>query len=325
MRYKIFLLCIAFCVLAIVLMPHFGQFNKKDTSSQKEILCSTFAMSLITRNVVKDCNLSVHLMLPANMGCPHDYMMTPQDMLQITNADVLVINGLGMENFLTLECIQGKTIIDSSKGIKDILYYVDHENLHNHHEHHEHHEHHSQECTHEHEHHGINPHMFASPHMVGQLAMNIANGLAEKYPQFKEKLLANAIEYKEKMDSLHREFCNSIKNIPNRRIIAQHGSLDYLARDINLEIVAFLQESKGDTISAANMIKIVHLIKEKNVAVICTEPQYSPALVETIASEAKISTVSVDPVATGIDNAPLDYYIKIMKQNIKNLSSVLNQ
>ena len=167
--------------------------------------------------------------------------------------------------------------------------------------------------------------MFASPHMVGKLAINIANGLAEKYPQWKERLLKNATEYKEKMDALHKEFCDVTKNISNRRIIAQHGSLDYLARDINLEIIAFLQESQGDTISASNMIKIVNLIKEKNVAVICTEPQYSTDLANTIASEAKISTVSIDPVATGIENPPLDYYIQVMKQNIKNLSSVFNQ
>ena len=65
------------------------------------ILASTFPMYQIVRNITQGVDgVEVELMIPAQMGCPHDYALTPQDMTKLARAEVLVINGLGLEEFL---------------------------------------------------------------------------------------------------------------------------------------------------------------------------------------------------------------------------------
>lgn len=59
-------------------------------------------------------------MLPAQAGCPHDYALTPQDMSKLAQADILVLNGLGLEAFLGSPSARAQKelhTIDSSKGI----------------------------------------------------------------------------------------------------------------------------------------------------------------------------------------------------------------
>ncbi len=51
----------------------------------KIILCSTFPVYQITRNVAQGGDpAAIRLMLPASMGCPHDYVLSPQDMQQLS-------------------------------------------------------------------------------------------------------------------------------------------------------------------------------------------------------------------------------------------------
>jgi zinc/manganese transport system substrate-binding protein/zinc transport system substrate-binding protein len=54
-----------------------------------------------------------------------------------------------------------------------------------------------------------------------------------------------------------------------------------------------------------------------------TEPQYPPRLGQTIAREAGIGAGSLDPVASGPDDAPLDYYERTMRGNVAALRKAL--
>ena len=107
-------------------------------------------------------------MLPANMGCPHDYVLTPDDMRTLSKANILVINGLGMESFLTnaLKKVNPKIKqVDSSKGMKNLIPL------------------HEEEGGHDHAHaSGMNPHLFASPRQAAQIVRNIAQTLSELDP-----------------------------------------------------------------------------------------------------------------------------------------------
>ena len=93
------------------------------------MLCTTFPVYQITQNVAQGRKgVDVQLMLSAQLGCPHDYVLTPQDMKKITAADVLVVNGLGLEEFLGAPTKNAKPdlkIVDSSNGISDLLKYDD--------------------------------------------------------------------------------------------------------------------------------------------------------------------------------------------------------
>lgn len=301
-------------------------------SEKQTIICSTYPIFQITRNIVVGLNgITVQLMIPAALGCPHDYALTPQDMQKLAKADVMIVNGLGMEEYLGAPVEKANPrikVIDSSVGIKEILQYAEddeHEDEHhdtghggNGHEN-------KGEAghDHDHEHSGANPHLFASPRMVGLLALNIADELSQLDPAGAGTYLANAKVYAAKMNALADEFSALGKRLKNNRIVTQHGVFDYLARDMGLEVVAVVQEHGGQAPSAAEILTIVKTIRGKKAGAVFTEPQYPAKVGQTIAREAGIVTATLDPVANGPENASLDYYETVMLQNLQILAKSL--
>lgn len=291
-------------------------FSLQPLSAQqiKKVVCSTFPIYQITRNVTKNCQaFKISLMLPSQLGCPHDYILTPQDMSRLAKADVLVINGLGMEEFLGKIVKQhGKQlpIIDSSAGIKGTI------NVNGPHT-----------CSahcHDHAHKKAtkNPHLFTSPSMRTKLAMNIATELARIVPSEKKRLMQNAATYAAKMNALAKKMQVLGKTLKNSRIAQQQGTFDYLARDMGLTIVATLQ-THGQEPSAAELFKLMKSFKKNKAAIILTQPQYPSRIAKILGKETGIPVAVLDPGATGPANAPLNYYETIMKNNMHALKQIL--
>ena len=278
------------------------------------ILCSTFPIYQITRNVTKGRSAAqVELMIPAQLGCPHDYALTPQDMRALAQADLMVINGLGLEEFIGPSIKQANpriTIIDSSIGVTETIDYADGPGP-------------GEDDHAVHEHQGINPHLFVSPRLVAQITMNIADGLARFDPEGSEVYRKNGEAYAREMTRLGQEVAALGPHLKNRRILTQHGVFDYLARDLGLRVVAVVQAHAGQQPSAAEMLAIIKTAKENKAGAIFSEPQYPVQVVETIAQEAGIKSATLNPVATGPENAPLDYYAKTMRTNLATLQSTL--
>ena len=322
-----------------ILSIGFGMLPALDATSvsaaalSKRILCSTFPIYQITRNVTQGRDaVSVELMLPAQLGCPHDYALTPQDMKKLSRADVLIVNGQGMEEFLGAPVRKANSklrVIDSSSGIQEVLRYTE-EKEHDHghtkkinakekqagHAH-------SPHDAEQHHHEGINPHLFTSPKMAAKLARNIADGLSKVDPDGAAIYAKNVQQYADKLNALADDFAALGNTVKNNRIITQHGVFDYLARDMGLEVCAVVQAHAGQEPSAAEMLEIIQAAKEKKVAAVFTEPQYPARVGQTIAREAGILTATLDPVATGPENAPLDYFETIMRQNMVILKETL--
>ncbi len=304
---KINMLSFLFFLIAGITVP-------AHATNKYRILATTFPIYQITRNIVKDSqNTQTELMLPTQLGCPHDYALTPQDMKKLANADILVINGLGMEEFVGAPIKKANakiTLIDSSAGIKEII-----EN---------------KGCEHEHngeQKHcccgkGVNPHLFASPRMAAKLARNIAEGLGKANPKEKDLYRKNALAYAQKLNRLADEMLALTKRLKNNKIVQPHGAFDYLARDAKLEIVATML-AHGQQPSAAGLRFLVKTIKNSQAGAIFTEPQYPSKVGSTLSKETGLPVAVLDPVATGTEDAPLDYYETVMRHNMKTLEQAL--
>lgn len=103
-------------------------------AAKLRVLCSTFPIYLFARNVVAGReNIHLGLLISAAMGCPHDYVLTPQDVQALASADVLIVNGLGMEEFLggpLKKANPALKVVDSSAGLGDLLTMEGHEHAH---------------------------------------------------------------------------------------------------------------------------------------------------------------------------------------------------
>ena len=270
--------------------------------AQTRVLATTFPVYQIVRNITQN--------VPA--GCPHDYALTPQDMSKLAQADILVLNGLGLEAFLGSPSARAKKelhTIDSSKGISGLLPYTDAEATHEEHE--------------GHHHGGMNPHLFASPRMAAQMTRSIAGQLADLNPANAATYWANAENYARTLDALADEFAALGGTLKKNRIITQHGVFDYLARDMGLDVVAVIQADDTQAPSASDMMKLIKAIRSQHVGAIFTEPQYPDKVAATLSRETGVATAKLDPVATGPAIAPLDYYEKTMRANLHTLESTL--
>lgn len=323
---RLSLLACVLTLLTVAVMPT-GGMAAGDQKAAIRVLVSTFPVYQFTRNItIGSERVQVELMIPAQMGCPHDYALTPQDMQKLAEAQVFVVNGLGLEEFLGQPLQTANPalqVVDSSAGITDVLHYGDEDGEEEEGHHHGHgHDHHHDHDGHVH-HAGPNPHLFASPRMAALQVANIARALTTLAPEEGELFNRNAQAYVQKLEALDAAFRQLGKRLANTRIVTQHGVFDYLARDMGLEIVAVIASHPGQEPSAAEVLELVQTIREKKAGALFTEPQYPDAMGKTLARESGIAIAVLDPVANGPEEAGLDYYEKTMRTNLQTLADTL--
>lgn len=260
------------------------------------VLVTTFPLFQIARNVTAGRDgIALELLLPAAAGCPHDYALTPEEMRRLARADALIINGLGMEEFLAaaLERVGGGIdVFDTSTAVSGGLRMEG------------------------------NPHLFSSPLAQGEIAAGMAEYFAELDPEGAAAYRANAERYAGEMRALAQEMKAALETFPNRRVLAQHGTFDGLARDTGLEIVGDVDETDAGA-SAARMRELARMIREKDVAAVIVEPQFSPRAGELLARETGIPVVLLDSGATGSEDDPPDSFAARMRENLDALARAL--
>ncbi len=296
-----------------------------------KILCTTFPMYIFTQNITKNVPVEVELLLSSELGCPHSYSLSPKDMQRIATANILVINGLGMEEFLGAPIKRANSkldILDSSLGVlenegsKDTNILQEHDHFLEHSDNCEHL--HSENCEHLHNS-LINPHLFTSPRLAISIAKNIAKGLSTKTPEYAMEYQKNAQIYIQELEKLLKEMNEISLKLQERKIVTHHNIWEYFTQDMKLEVVAVIMDFAiaGKEPSASQMIQIVKKINAFQVKAIFTEPQYSNKVAKRIAQESKVPLAVLDPMTTGPQNPPLDYYQIIMRNNFTVLKNVL--
>ena len=165
--------------------------------------------------------------------------------------------------------------------------------------------------------------MFASPRLAARICQNIAAALAEADPEGAAVYARNAAAFAARLDALAAECDTVSRNLRSRKIVTEHGVFDYFARDCGLEVVAVVEETPGQEPAAARMLELVAAIRRAGAVALFTEPQYPVRVGRTIAREAGIPDAVLDPVASGPDNAPLDYYERVMRENFDTLARTI--
>lgn len=288
-------------------------------SSARVLTATVFPVWLLLLEVAQDVpGTEVTLLLPAGSGCPHDYAMTPADRRTLARADVLVMNGLGLEGFLghaakrhTLLKPDASVVI-AAHGLSGLLPSEGSCGGHSHSAHA------AEPCS-------ANPHLFASPSMMAGMARSIAAQLSAVDAPHAQLYTANAEKVALRLEALAAECRKVGERLKTRTIIAQHSAFDYLAQDIGLTIAARIQTHEGQEPSARGMLDLVRLIRAKGVAAVATEPQYPARAGRTLAAETGIPCISLDPAANGPEqlDQPLDWYENLMRTNLRTLEQAL--
>lgn len=246
----------------------------------------------------------VENLLPPGVG-PHDYSFTPTDAVRLHEADVLIINGLGLEEWLEglLATVRrpGLAIIEASRGIEPLPIPEA-----GHHEEAHHHE-------------GLwDPHVWLDPLRAVQQVENIRDGLAAADPSNKETYEENARRAVERLQSLHAEIRASTAGFKRREILTFHAAFQYFARRYGLEVVAVVEPAPGKEPTPKFLAHLYQVVRHHRLTVIYTEPQFRTRLAEVLARDLGIETAVLDPGVTG----PLrpEAYETFMRENLRVLS-----
>ena len=268
--------------------------------AEVRVLASFLPVYLFAENVVGDVSgVSLELLLPASMGDPHDYALTPGDLRKIAAADLFLANGYGLEEFLGAPVRKANPrirIVESAEGVPPLR-------------------------AGKSGHGGINPHTWVSPRNAILQVRNIEKALSAVSPGNAPAFRRNADAYVASLSALAADFDSAARRFRNRNIVTFHNVFHYLARDLGLTVVGEIEETPGQEPSAGEVGKLIRVIREKKAAAVFWEPQYPKRLAEIIAVEAGVPSRALDPVSTG-STAP-SAYEDVMRQNLRTLVEVL--
>ena len=281
-------------------------------SSQKlQVVTTILTTTLFTKAVAGDC-AQVSSLLPAGADS-HAHQARPQDVASLGKAQVLVINGLGMESFLepVLKGAENKELItiDSSYGIKPLA--MQEEGDHGHgHDHHEHgHAHGDGEEA-------VNPHVWLDPTLAAKQVETIRDGLMKADPSCADGYRNRADAYITKLQQLDSELAAELAPFQGRTVVSFHEALPYFTRRYGLSDEALVTLPE-DQPSPADVQRINQVLKANNIAGVLTEPGGGSAALQSLAKDLNLRLKVFDPlelVPEASKRTP-ELYIEVMRRN----------
>ncbi|NJM71716.1 MAG: zinc ABC transporter substrate-binding protein [Scytonema sp. RU_4_4] len=288
-----------------------------------KVVTTFLPMYMFTKAVVGNA-ADVEILVPPGTEV-HEYQSTPENVKAIATANVLVENGLGLEEFLdsTIKNAQNPklSVIDASKNIQPLNEISPVEKTSKKEEEHD-HEHDEKSGTkaaeHDHEHAEGNPHVWLDPVLVKQQVANIRDGLIAADPANKATYEANTAAYIKQLDNLNSEFQQTLQKTPSCTFITFHDAFPYLAKRYNIKQVAVV-EIPEDQLAPADVQNAVNAVKKYKVKALFSEPGVDNKLLTSLSKDLNLTLRSLNSLETG--NTDPQYYFKAMRDNLQTLET----
>ncbi len=259
------------------------------------VVTSFYPVYVATLNVTSGIEgIEVENLASPHVGCLHDYQITPGAMRSLSEADLLLANGAGMESFLgkitqqlprlrVVEVSQGITLLDG------------------------------------------NPHVWVSLEGARRQVENIAAALAAAAPAHAAEFQANAERYNARLAELGARMHAELAPYAGTPVVTFHEAFPYFGREFGLRIAGVIEHEPGSEPSAQELAQTIDLVRAQGVKAIFVEPQFSPRTAEVIARESGAKVYELDPVVTGPADpeAAKDAYWQAMEKNLTVLRAAL--
>lgn len=328
--------------------------NTDEADDMLTVVTSFYPMYIATLNIVDGVEgVRLENLSEPQTGCLHDFQLTPEDMKLLSTADVFVINGGGIESFMS-DVAKAYPKLDVVEACEDVtLLSEDAESDHDHdhdadtesesdhdHDHdadaesdsdhdHDHeadtesdsdhdHDHDADaesDSDHDHDHGDENAHAWMSVPRYRTMVKTIASHLAQKDEAHAEEYYANAEKYDAKLAKLEKEQ-DSLKSLTDgQNIVIFHEAYAYVADDFSMNACYLLDLDEERSVSAGEIKQVISAIKDDGVSVILAEELYGKSMGDTVSRETDVHVVYIDPLNRG--EYDKDSYLDGMEQNIE--------
>ncbi len=274
--------------------------------------------------------VEVNNIIPAGIE-PHDWEPTPQLLIELLKADILVFNGLDLEPWVekTAKTLKESNLllVNTSEGIEPLRGYR-HDHGHNHEDCDDHgHDH--EDCDDhddEHEHDNIpDPHIWLDPLLALHQAEKIMDALIAVDPAHEDSYRKNFSNFLNQIEQLDLAYKEGLKDVPRREFIVTHLSFAYLAERYGLVQLGISGLSPHEEPGPGQMKEIVDFTRRHNIRYIFREPLSSPRLAEVLAAETGAQILIINPLEglSSEDLAEGRDYFSIMYENLEQLKKAL--
>lgn len=263
----------------------FEQKQQNNAKTELKVVTSFYPMYIATVNVTEGLDyVHVENLSEPETGCLHDYQLRPEDMKLLSTADVFVVNGGGIEEFLTdvAAAYPDLVIVDASHGI------VGEDD---------------------------NPHAWMSVSAHEKQVQNIAEALAAIDEAHRDSYISNGGAYIEKLDALAVQIEDLKQVTQGQPVVLFHEALEYFADDLGLHVVYTMDLDEERQVSAGEVAEVMEAVKKNNAAAVLADETYGKEMADMVADNTQARAVYLDPMVRG--EYQKDSYVIHMQANIK--------
>lgn len=252
------------------------------------VVTSFYPVYIAACNVAKDSpGIVLENLSEPQTGCLHDYQLTPQDMILLSGADLFLVNGGGIENFLARvgQSYPGLAIVETAEGTD------------------------MQE--------GENAHVWMDTRRYRHMVENIAEAFMEADPAHADIYQENALQYCGKIQELTGEMEKLCEVTSGKPVVIFHEAYEYVAKELGMEVVYCLDLDEERQVSAREVADVMREISENQVAVVFAEELYGKDMGDTVEAETQAKVCYLDTLVRG--DYRLDSYLEAVQKNIEAL------
>jgi manganese/iron transport system substrate-binding protein len=273
------------------------------------VVATTTVLADIVAQVGREL-VSVHSLVPKG-GEVHTFDPTPSDATTVADAQLLVMNGLGLDEWLggiaTDAGADDVPVVELAEDLEGVTYLEGEEPEGG-----------------EHEGEAFNPHLWLNVQYTILYVERLANALADADPDNAEAYQAQGEEYIAELQELDAWARDQMAVIPdeNRRVISLHEAFPYFAAAYGLVIVGTVIDAPGQDPSAGEVTALIDTIHDEQAVAIFTEAQFPTTAAERISEETGVAIVGT-LYNDSLGDPPVDTYVGMMRWNVEQVVEAL--
>jgi zinc transport system substrate-binding protein len=282
------------------------------------------------------------VLLVDGQASPHSFSLKPSDARALADAEVVVRVAASVEPFtvrlaetlgagtqlVTLAEAPGVELLETRRGTTFEVH--DHateaDRQHDGHDENKNAEHKHDDAVksqgHDHEHGALDGHIWLDPGNAKAIVRNVADVLAERRPDLKEKLDANAATAVAAIDALDKELMATLAAVKGKRFIVFHDAYQYFEHHYGLQAAGAITLNPEVKPSARRLSEIRETLSKSGAACVFAEPQFSPRIVAAVIEGTKAKAGTLDPLGVDVP-AGSDHYAGAMRALAKAMAGCL--
>ncbi|WP_421341804.1 zinc ABC transporter substrate-binding protein ZnuA [Aeromonas veronii] len=257
------------------------------------------------------------VLLPTGAS-PHDFSLRPSDIRNINSAGLVVWVGPELEGFMAKPLANHPHALALTQVEGMSLFNYATQDSHDSHDHDDHdhaaHEHGDHDEGHEgHHHEGVDPHIWLGPTQAKVIAKAIASALGKLDPANQARYDANLAAFDTKVDAKDKVIAGQMKAVNEKGYFVFHEAYGYWERHYGMSSKGHFTVSPERRPGAKTLVDIRKALEEKQASCIYAEPQFSPAVIESVARNTGAKVLLLDEVGEQVPLGP-DGYPQFMQQ-----------